>query len=149
MSVGEICNREVIVTQRGTSAREAAHLMREHHVGSIVVVEGGPPPRPAGIVTDRDLVMEILAKGGDPSAVAVDQLMRPDLVTAREEEQTWAAIERMRAKGVRRMIVVNEADGLEGILTMDDLLEFLVEELSGLVKLVKREQGLEFQTRSG
>lgn len=147
MSVGEICNREVVITQRGTSALEAAHLMREHHVGSLVVVESGQPPRPAGILTDRDLVMEILAKGRDPAAVVVDELMRPDLVTAREEEQTWAAIERMRAKGVRRVIVVNETDGLEGILTMDDLLEFLVEELSGLVRLVKREQRLELEAR--
>jgi CBS domain-containing protein len=150
MSVGEICNRDVVIATRDTSIPELARLMREHHVGSIVVVEDrGKPSKPLGIVTDRDLVVEVLATDVDMEQVAAGDVMGPELLTARETDGIWETIMRMRAMGVRRLPVVDaERHHLVGILTMDDLLEFVADELSDLVRLVRREQRREQETRT-
>jgi CBS domain-containing protein len=141
MPVGEYCNREVVITDKDTSIREAARLMREHHVGDLIVVE----PRenqniPLGIVTDRDLVVEVLATEVSPEAVSVGDIMSFELTTVREEESLWDALDCMRRAGVRRMPVVNENGGLAGIVTADDVLELLAEGLTDFVKIVKRER---------
>lgn len=147
MSVGEICNREVVIVEQGADAREAARLMREFHVGDLVVVENGEENVPLGIVTDRDLVIEVLAREVDPSAVTVLDLVSAELVTAREEEELLDSLERMRSKGIRRLPVVNARGGLEGILTMDDVLELLSEELSDVVTLIVRQSLIERRKR--
>lgn len=147
MSVGEICNREVVIVEQGADAREAARLMREFHVGDLVVVENGEENVPLGIVTDRDLVIEVLAREVDPSAVTVLDLVSAELVTAREEEELLDSLERMRSKGIRRLPVVNARGGLEGILTMDDVLELLSEELSDVVTLIARQSLIERRKR--
>ncbi len=148
MSVGEICNREVIVTDPDTSTTEAARLMREHHVGDLVLVEASGRERvPVGIVTDRDLVVEVLGQGVDPGSVAVKDLVTRGVFTAREGDDFWDTLTRMRSLGVRRMPVVNEDGGLEGILTLDDALELLAEGMNGLVRLIGREVRRESETR--
>jgi CBS domain-containing protein len=148
MSVGEICNREVVTIERGSSVSAAAKLMRHYHVGSVVVVaDGSDPPRPVGIVTDRDLTIEILAQEVPFDTVAVGDVMGSELLTAREEDGVWETIMRMRAMGVRRLPVVTQTGALAGILTMDDLLQFIVGELSDLVKLIRREQKREETVR--
>jgi CBS domain-containing protein len=141
MSVGEICNREVVTIEKSAPVARAARLMRQYHVGSVIVVaDGSQPPRPAGIVTDRDLAIEILAQEVPAETVTVGDVMAAELLTAREEDGVWETIMRMRAMGVRRLPVVSRHGDLIGILTMDDLLQFIVGELSDLVKLVRREQ---------
>ncbi|MDO8262744.1 MAG: CBS domain-containing protein [Gallionella sp.] len=141
MPISEICNREVIVVQPNDTALEAAQLMRQHHVGDVLVVEDRGGVRvPVGIVTDRDLVVEIMAPELDPAVITVGDIMAPGLVTVKENAGMFEAIEYMRAKGVRRLPVVNDSGGLVGILTLDDLLELLAEELLALAKLVKFEQ---------
>lgn len=148
MSLGQICNRETIVIGKDESILEAAKLMREHHVGSVVVVESGVSGvRPIGIVTDRDLVVEILAAELDPATVSIGDIMSFDLVTGRENEMLWDALQRMRVRGVRRMPVVDQDGTLLGIITSDDLLEALTAELSQLVKLVGREREREARAR--
>jgi CBS domain-containing protein len=140
MSIGVLCNREVIVTGPETSAQEAAELMRTHHVGDIVVVEErGGERRPVGLITDRDLVVEVLAQRVDPAAVTVKDLMTRDLETVLEEADFWDALSHMRACGVRRIPVVNGRGGLEGIFTVDDALELIAEGLVDLVKVVGRQ----------
>jgi CBS domain-containing protein len=148
MPVGEICNREVVIVQAGKSALEAAQLMRQHHVGDVVVVEERGGFRvPVGIVTDRDLVVEIVAPGLDPSAITVGDIMAPELATVTENIGVFEAIQYMRTKGVRRLPVVDGNGGLIGILAVDDLLELLADELLLLAKLVKREQKKEMASR--
>lgn len=148
MPVGEICNREVVIMQAGKSALEAAQLMRQHHVGDVVVVEDRGGFRvPIGIVTDRDLVVEIVAPGLDPSAITVGDIMVPELATVTENIGVFEAIQYMRTKGVRRLPVVDGNGGLIGILAVDDLLELLADELLLLAKLVKREQKKEMASR--
>lgn len=148
MPVGEICNREVVFVQADQSAFEAAQLMRQHHVGNVVVVEERGGLRvPVGIVTDRDLVVGIVAPGLDPAAITVGDIMASELATVAENIGVFEAIQYMRAKGVRRLPVVDGRGGLAGIFTLDDLLELLADELIALARLVKREQRKEMMSR--
>lgn len=148
MPVGEICNREVVIAQSNISTLDAASLMRQHHVGDLVVVEERNGVRvPLGIVTDRDLVVEVMAPGLNQIAITLGDIMVPDLVTVKENTGVFEAIQYMRAKGVRRLPVVNDNGGLVGILALDDLLELLADELLLLAKLVKREHKKEMANR--
>jgi CBS domain-containing protein len=148
MPISEICNREVIIVQRDDTIVEAAKLMRQHHVGDVVVVEDRGGVRvPLGIVTDRDLVVEIMATELNPAVITVGDIMLPELVTVKEHTGLYEAVQYMRAKGVRRLPVVNDSGALQGILTLDDLLELLAEELLALSKLVKLEQKKETMNR--
>lgn len=148
MSVGEYCNREVVVVEKGTSVREAAQLMRKFHTGDLVVVERkGNENFPAGIVTDRDLVVEVLAEDAPTEMLTVADLMSQELATARENEELWIVLNRMRSLGVRRMPVVNDRGVLAGILTMDDAVELISEALSDMAQLVRREISEEVHRR--
>lgn len=147
-TAGEICNRDVVHAHRDTPVAEAARLMREHHVGDLVVLDGREGEQtPVGIVTDRDLVVEVLAAGVRPEDLTVGDVMSDDLVTAREEDGLLDLIRRMRAKGVRRVPVVDRAGALVGILAVDDLIELLAEQVTDLAKLIAREQTRERERR--
>jgi CBS domain-containing protein len=149
MAVGEICNRDVVITEKALSVVDAAQLMRTHHVGDLVVVEEKAGRRhPVGIVTDRDIVVEVVAAGVNPDALKVGDIMGPEVATVREGEGLFEALRYMRDKGVRRMPVVDGGGGLVGILTLDDLLSLLAEELTELAKLVSRERLREAAART-
>jgi CBS domain-containing protein len=139
MSVGTLCNREVVVTDKDTSIAEAAELMRKYHVGDLVVLDDGDGRRPIGLITDRDIAVGIVAKGLDPDALSVADVMTGDLETVFEDADFWDALAHMRRHGVRRLPVVNDAGGLEGILTLDDALSLISEAMNDLVDLVYRE----------
>ncbi|WP_028584796.1 CBS domain-containing protein [Desulfogranum mediterraneum] len=149
MNAGEICNREVVVVNREQTILEAAKLMQQYHVGDLVVVEEGSGERvPVGILTDRDIVLKILARDFDPAEVKIVETMSFDLLTALEGDELSATVKRMRGRGVRRIPVVNPQGGLEGIIAVDDLVDLLAEQLTDLVALISREQRLEEQHRS-
>ena len=148
MNAGEACNREVVIVNGDAPLLEAARLMREHHVGDVVLVEEGPQGRvPVGIVTDRDLVVEVLAAGIDPATLAVRDVVTNALVTALEQEPFEDVVKRMRRHGVRRVPVVNRRGTLEGILALDDIVELLSETLSDLAFAVNKEQRKERELR--
>lgn len=148
MPISEICNREVVIVKRNNIILGAAQLMRQHHVGDVAVVEErGGVKVPVGIVTDRDLVMEIMAPAIDQTVITVGDIMVTELATVKENAGLSETIEYMRAKGVRRVPVVDKDGGLVGILTLDDLLELLAEELPALAKLVRHEQKKETMSR--
>ncbi|MDH5297737.1 MAG: CBS domain-containing protein [Desulfobulbaceae bacterium] len=140
MSVGEFCNRQVVIARRNSTIVEVAKLMRQHHVGDVVIVEEGETSMPVGIITDRDLVIELLAMEVELGSVTVGDAMSYDLATARESDSIWVTMQTMRARGIRRMVVVNDRGGLEGILTVDDLLELFAEELTTLAKVAIGQQ---------
>ncbi|MDZ7595258.1 MAG: CBS domain-containing protein [Thiobacillus sp.] len=149
MAVGEICNREVVIAEKTFSVVDAALLMRKHHVGDLVVVEEkNGRKHPVGIVTDRDIVVEVVAAGVNPDALKVGDIMGPEVATVREGEGLFEALRHMRDKGVRRMPVVDRDGGLVGILTLDDLLSLLAEEMTELAKLVSRERQREAVSRT-
>jgi len=148
MGVGEVCNREVIIIDREGSIREAAGLMRKYHVGNVVVVEEKNADRfPVGILTDRDIVLDLIALDVDINAVTVGDAMSFELITAREDDDVVETIKRMRHKGVRRIPVVNDRGGLEGILAVDDLIDYISEQLTDLARLVMGEPQRESEKR--
>ena len=149
MAVGELCNREVVIAEKTASVVDAAQLMRTHHVGDLVVVEDrGRRKHPVGIVTDRDIVVEVVAAGVNPDSLKVGDIMGPEVATVRESEGLFEALRYMRDKGVRRMPVVDREGGLVGILTLDDLLSLLAEEMTELAKLVSHERQREATARA-
>jgi CBS domain-containing protein len=148
MSVGEYCNREVVIVAGNASVVEAARLMRSYHVGTLVVVETRQGTNvPVGIVTDRDLVVGVVAKEIPYDSVTVGDIMPSELTTAREDESLWGTVDRMCSFGIRRVPVVNEAGGLEGILSMDDILELFAGGLQKMADLVRREMDRESECR--
>lgn len=147
-TAGEICNRDVVYAHKDTPVADAARLMREHHVGDLVVLDGKEGEQtPIGIVTDRDLVVEVIAEDVRPEDVTVGDVMSYELVTAREEDGLLDLIKRMRAKGVRRVPVLDRAGALVGILSVDDLIEVLAEQVTDLARLIAREQDRERERR--
>jgi len=144
MSIGHVCNREAVVADRSDSLTDVAKLMRKYHVGSVIIVERhGEKARPIGIITDRDLVVEILAQELDTSAVALEDVMSPTLVTAEQDDHVYEVIEAMRNHRVRRMPVVDQEGFLVGVVAMDDLLWNLSQELGNIVTLIERQTGVE------
>ena len=147
-SIGEYCNREVVFATKNMSIPEAAQLMRQHHVGDLVVVDETDGKRiPVGIVTDRDMVIEIIAKSLDVNDFDVGDIMNSQLVNIQNSETVFNTIRLMRAKGVRRIPVVNQEGSLEGIMTVDDILGILAEEMSELARIPQSEKKNEAQIR--
>lgn len=148
-TIASICNRSVAFTTRETTVAAAAKLMRHGHVGSLVVVDqmNGGKRMPAGIVTDRDIVIEVVSVGLDPNVITVGDIMERELVVGRESDSVLETLEIMRFKGVRRLPTVGPDGQLVGIVTVDDLLEILAEELSELAKIVAHEQSREAVAR--
>jgi CBS domain-containing protein len=148
MTLKTLCNREVLVIGKDENVLEAAILMREYHTGDVIIVEERHGSRyPVGIVTDRDIVIELVAKGIAIESVTVGDLMCCELVLAREEDSLFDAIQLMRRKGIRRLPVVDENGALAGIITADDLIDLVAEQLQGIAKLIGREQAREKQLR--
>jgi len=139
MRIGEVCNRNVVCATRDTTVVEAARLMRQHHVGDLIVVDQIDGQRtPIGIVTDRDIVIEVVAPALDPMAIKLGDLLGGPLLAVEEQESCEETVRLMAAKGVRRMPVVNSAGLLAGIITVDDLLPQLGTQLAELSELVVR-----------
>lgn len=148
LSTGEICTRNVTIAFRKTSLPMAAKLMRENHVGCLVVVdEMGNLRTVVGVLTDRDIVTAVVAPGLDPGTLSVGDVMSTVLVTAREDDSLIDLMRTMRGKGVRRVPVVGAQGELIGIATLDDVLAILAEELSLLVAAIDHEGQRERQLR--
>ena len=140
-TAGELCNRTVVIARRNETVRDIAQRMLDHHVGSVVVVDEVDGRRvPVGIVTDRDIVLAVVASGRDARSTPIEEVMSPDLVKAWEDDDVADALKRMRSCGIRRLPVVNDDEGLEGIIAFDDVLEFLAEQIEDLATLLSREQ---------
>lgn len=148
MNAGEICNREVVVAYRDMNLFDAAALMRDHHVGSLVVVVDRATDRvPVGILTDRDVIVAVVAKGLDLRSVDVGEVMSPDLFTVREQDSVTDVLRLMRERGVRRLPVVTTSGALAGIVTIDDVLDILAEEMGDVARAIGRERGRESNVR--
>jgi len=148
MNAGEICNREVVVAYRDTGLSEAARLMREHHVGSLIVVVDRAKERvPVGILTDRDIVVAVVAKELDARKLSVGEVMSSGVFAVREQDGLAEVLRAMREHGVRRVPVVTPSGALAGILTIDDLLELVADELGDFVRTISHERVRESRVR--
>lgn len=144
MTVSDVCTRAVVTATPGETIAEAAKRMRDMHVGTLVVVDGERRNHPAGILTDRDIVINAVAQSPDKvESLLIGDLMARELATARPTESLDSALTTMRSRGVRRLPVVSGDGFLEGLIALDDILEVMSEELGDLVGLVAREQKLE------
>ncbi|HJW24053.1 MAG TPA: CBS domain-containing protein [Rhodocyclaceae bacterium] len=140
MPIGEFCNREVVVAEPETTVLEAAQLMRQYHVGSIVVVDSSSGIRkPVGLITDRDLVVEVLAAQANPDTLTIGDLLIGDIATVSADAGVFDTLQYMRELGCRRMPVVDEAGRIVGIVTLDDFLGLMAEELTELARLIPTE----------
>jgi CBS domain-containing protein len=148
MNISDICTVQTVSCSRDETVQGAALLMRKHHVGDLVVVDGSDEAAiPVGIVTDRDIVVSVVALGLDPASLQVGDVMSDDLLTCREEDGVYQTIEHMRVRGIRRVPVVNRHGGLAGIVSVDDLLEFLAEEMGDLSRISGSQQAVERRAR--
>jgi CBS domain-containing protein len=148
MQVGKLCTIDTVCCSRDETVQGAAYLMRKHHVGDIVVVDEPDGERsPVGIVTDRDIVVSVIALGLDPLGLQVGDIMSDDLLVAQEHEDVDALIERMRLRGIRRVPVVGEDGRLTGIVSADDLLGYLAEEMEDLSRISPYQQSHERRAR--
>lgn len=130
VQVRDFCSREVVTVEPLASLRVASLLMRNRHVGTLVIVEG---KRAVGILTDRDIVVAVIAvPGARPEGIRVCDAMQTRLALAREDEGVFEVAQRMRERGVRRLVVVAADGSLAGIVTMDDVLRVVAGELNRL-----------------
>src|SRR5690242_1650293 len=146
MRIADLCTRVLVSTQVTVSVRDAAEAMRQHHVGALVVVEKPNGERiPVGIVTDRDIVVAVVATGGNPDKLTLGQIMSRPVVTCTESEGLFAAILTMREHGVRRLPVFNAKGGLAGMVSADDIYGALGAQMVDLGEALTREETREMQ----
>ena len=149
-TVGQICVRTVVSTTREATIADAARLMRDNHVGSLVVTEPrGDTQRPVGIITDRDIVVEVTALDLDATDVTVGELMGlgVSLVTAKDTDGIRETIELMRHHGLRRIPIVSMRGHLLGIVSSEDLLKAFADDLVALGAISSRERSREVANR--
>jgi len=150
MQVGTLCQRLVFTICQSDEISRAAQVMREKHVGYLVVVEPNPVrgiPRPVGVLTDRDIVVSVVAREVDPKTVRVGDIMTPDPVLAAEWESMEAALQKMRQFGVRRLPVVNGYRELVGILAIDDVLRVIAGDAQDVVSTIRSGRRMEGESR--
>lgn len=149
MPNSSLYRNEVAVISAHASVEEAARLMRDHHVGSVVVVDSIEEGKiyPIGLVTDRDIVVEIVAEGIDLKKLSVKDIMTPNPVTAKHTSSLQDLIARMKEAKVRRLPIVDDRKHLVGFVSFDDLLEKVGLEISSLSQLSQTQQEYERETR--
>ncbi|PZN35336.1 MAG: CBS domain-containing protein [Proteobacteria bacterium] len=148
MKVGEYCKRQVIWIEPGADLQEAARVMRDRHVGFLVVAEPrGSQCVPVGVITDRDIVVAIDAAGVDPRSVTVGDAMTDDPVVASESDDFDELIRGMRMAGIRRVPVVDAQGNLSGVIAADDVIEALTGWLAELCGAFRNEQRHERRLR--
>lgn len=149
MPITDICKRDVVTVHSEATVLDAAKLMRQHHVGDVVVVmrKDDGTTTPIGIITDRDLVIEVIATGLDPEVITVGDIMISSLAVVNESNGVFETFQAMADEGVRRMPVIDQDGGLVGIVTLDDLLLLLGREFDAIPHILTREQNKESEKR--
>jgi CBS domain-containing protein len=143
-----LATKIIVTATPDTTAARAAQLMRTHHVGSLIVVDpAADNGKPVGIVTDRDLVLAVMAEAMDASLFTVGDIMSTDLVTAPAGTDLLEATHTLRRHRVRRLIVLDDAGRVIGLAALEDLLEALALELSDLVQALRGAREREVRER--
>lgn len=150
MKAGDICSRNVVTVREFDDLTAAARLMRQRHIGYLVVIEPKLDERsvmPVGVITDRDIVVGVVARETDPRSLRVGDVMTRQPVLAREDGSVAAALHQMREIGARRVPVVDRGGALVGVLSLDDVLDSLAEELTEVASSIRRELKVEAALR--
>jgi CBS domain-containing protein len=148
MKVCEHCKRHVVSVSASADVTMAARLMRESHVGFLVVyAQGDELRRPIGVLTDRDIVLEIIAKDVEPKSVTVGDVMTRQPLVASEADDLTDLLQAMRLAGIRRVPVVDARGALTGIMALDDAIDLVTGLLCEISGSIKSEQRQEWRAR--
>lgn len=146
MNVAKLCHRNVVTVRQFDELTTAAQLMRERHIGYLVVVEPeftDGSLKPVGVLTDRDIVVTVVARATDPRTLRVGDIMTRQPVVAAESDPLDKALQEMRRIGVRRLPVVGGRGQLVGVLSLDEVLDALAAELQSVSGSIRNEQRIE------
>ena len=149
MSVGTICTRQVVTVDRSMDVAAAAVVMRNKEVGYLVVTDaarGGL--KPVGVVTDRDMVIKVLARDISPHTLKVCDVMTPDPLVAGYSDDISKTLHRMRALGVRRVPVIDSLGRIAGVLSLDDAFDHLVVQMADVAGSIRNQQPSERRPHS-
>jgi CBS domain-containing protein len=138
MKIGKLCHREIVTVPASASVREAASLMRDEHVGALAVTDPYAPGRVIGMVTDRDLVVDLLADGRDGAARPIGEFARTELAGVSDQADVHEAVQAMHRSGVRRLLLMGPDQAVTGLLSMDDLLGVVAGELAALAGTLRK-----------
>jgi CBS domain-containing protein len=142
MRAGELCIREVVIAYASESVVDAARRMADHRVGDVVVVEapGDGAARPIGLVTDRDLVLRVLTRSDVlPRQLSLGEVMPPEVVTAKEQDDIESVLAKMRQHEIRRIPIVDQRGMLVGIVSLDDIVGWMSEQLEIATALIEHQ----------
>ena len=141
MRIGRICSKEVMGVGPDDTLSRVANLMRDNHVGCVIVQEDG---RPVGIVTDRDIAIRTSGLRSAIADIPVSEIMTTQVMTVGPDDDVCLALERMREVGVRRLPVVNDGGFLAGVITLDDI----VQHVSRMMKRIGEVFAAEYETEA-
>lgn len=151
MNAGTVCKRGVVTVAPTDDLIAAAHVMREKHVGYLIVSDTSSPParrgRVIGVLTDRDIVVAVIAQEVDAHALKVGDVMTRDPLLIEEGQSIEAVLSHMREAGVRRVPVVDRSGALTGVLSIDDVLERIAEQLINIAGSIRNERRMERAVR--
>jgi CBS domain-containing protein len=148
MKTGDICTKDVVFVDRETIIQQAALTMREEHVGDLIVVDSAKhAKKPVGILTDRDIVLAVVAPKLDPSLFTVGDVMSQGIMTAPADQDIFDTVHAMRLRGVRRVPVVDKDGEITGVFALDDFVSLLAREMDEVAKLILRERDKETRSR--
>jgi len=151
MSVGDICRRNVVTIAPDASLSQAASMMREGHVGMLVVVSeqknAGTDRTVQGVLTDRDIVVTVVGRQVDPNELKVGDVMTRNPLLVAEGASVAGVLGLMRADGVRRVPVVGTRNQLVGVLSIDDVLDALADQLTAISAAIRGGQERERNAR--
>ncbi len=138
-SIGQICNRKPVTCAHDAEIRDVVALMRDKAVGSVILTQTmSDGTRPYGVVTDRDLVVHVIAAGVDIDSLTIRDVATTDLKSIHENDRIGEAIHMMREAEIKRLPVVDTLGRLVGIISGDDLLLHLANEVQELASLFMR-----------
>lgn len=150
MKVGEYCKRAVVSISSRVDVFEAAKLMRQEHVGFLVVYKAEDEwRRPVGVLTDRDLVLAVMARDVNPHSVTVEDVMTRQPLVAAENDELNDLLHAMRLAGIRRVPVVDERGALLGIIAIDDVIDVITGLMCDIACSIRSEQRQEWRARTG
>jgi CBS domain-containing protein len=146
MNVGKLCQPSVVTVRPFDDLTTAAQVMRDKHVGYLVVVEPALQEgtvKPVGVITDRDIVVAVVARDVNPQTLRVEEVMTREPVVASQSDTVQHAVQEMRRIGIRRIPVLGDRDELIGVLSLDDVIDTLAVQLGDVAGSIRSEQIVE------